>query len=139
MLQDTYFYFTHRLFHNPFFFKFFHQSHHLSRQPTPWTSFAFDPAEALVQVIFLLVIVFIIPVHFIILGAVLITMTVWAMFNHLGFKLFPTTKPYNYLGRWFIGPSHHLVHHRKYKVHYGLYFTFWDQWLNTNEPNSHLG
>lgn len=139
ILQDTYFYFTHRLFHYPLFFKFFHKSHHISKHPTPWTSFAFDPLEALVQILFLIGIVFIIPLHYIVLGAVLITMTVWAVLNHLGFKLFPSTKPYHWFGRWFIGPTHHLLHHRKYKVHYGLYFTFWDKLLNTNDRPTTVG
>jgi sterol desaturase/sphingolipid hydroxylase (fatty acid hydroxylase superfamily) len=39
------------------------------------------------------------------------------------------------LGRWFIGPAHHSVHHRKYTVHYGLYFTFWDKLLGTQDPD----
>jgi sterol desaturase/sphingolipid hydroxylase (fatty acid hydroxylase superfamily) len=32
-----------------------------------------------------------------------------------------------------IGPAHHAIHHRKYKTHYGLYFTFWDRLLNTQD------
>jgi sterol desaturase/sphingolipid hydroxylase (fatty acid hydroxylase superfamily) len=39
------------------------------------------------------------------------------------------------LGRWFIGPAHHSIHHRKYTVHYGLYFTFWDKLLGTQDPD----
>jgi len=53
VLQDAYFYFTHRLFHHPSLFRWFHQGHHRSRHPTPWTSFAFDPLEAIVQSLFL--------------------------------------------------------------------------------------
>jgi uncharacterized membrane protein len=26
-------------------------------------------------------------------------------------------------------------HHHKYTVHYGLYFTFWDKLLGTQDPN----
>lgn len=51
-LQDTYFYFTHRLFHHPRLFSLFHKGHHLSRYPTPLTSFAFDLPEAIVQSFF---------------------------------------------------------------------------------------
>lgn len=134
-LQDTYFYFIHRLFHCSWLFKWLHQGHHRSRTPTPWTSFAFDPSEALVQTFFLVGIVFIVPLHFVTLGAVLMTMTFWAVVNHLGFELFPKTFPCNWFSRWFIGPTHHLIHHRKYTVHYGLYFTFWDKLLNTHDPS----
>jgi Delta7-sterol 5-desaturase len=135
ILQDTYFYFTHRLFHQPAFFPWFHQGHHRSRHPTPWTSFAFDPLEAIVQSLFLVAIVFLIPLHFITLIAILTTMTAWAVLNHLGLDRLPSAFPHHWLGRWFIGPAHHSIHHLKYSLHYGLYFTFWDQVLGTQHPN----
>lgn len=134
ILQDTYFYFTHRLFHHPALFPWFHQGHHRSRYPTPWTSFAFDPAEAIAQSLFLVGIVFVIPLHFITLIAILMTMTVWAVVNHLGLERLPVSFPHHWLGKWFIGPAHHSLHHLKYRVHYGLYFTFWDKCLGTQDP-----
>lgn len=133
VLQDTYFYFTHRLFHHPLLFRWIHRGHHRSRYPTPWTSFAFDPLEAIVQSLFLVGIVFMIPIHFITLIAVLVTMTVWAVVNHLGIDRLPLSFPHHWLGRWVIGPAHHSIHHLKYTVHYGLYFTFWDKLLGTQD------
>jgi Delta7-sterol 5-desaturase len=135
VLQDAYFYFTHRLFHHPLLFRWFHQGHHRSRYPTPWTSFAFDPLEAIVQSLFLVGIVFVIPLHFITLIAVLMTMTVWAVVNHLGIEQLPRSFPHDWLGKWFIGPAHHSIHHLNYTVHYGLYFTFWDTLLGTQDRN----
>lgn len=135
LLQDAYFYFTHRLFHHPLLFRWLHQGHHRSRYPTPWTSFAFDPLEAVVQSLFLVGIVFVVPLHFITLIAILTTMTVWAVLNHLGLDWLPSSFPHHWLGRWFIGPAHHSIHHLKYTVHYGLYFTFWDKLLGTQDPN----
>lgn len=135
LLQDAYFYFIHRLFHHPLLFKWLHCGHHRSGEPTPWTSFAFDLPEALFQAIFFVCVVFIVPLHFITLVAVLMTMTVWSVLNHLGFELFPSSFPSHWLGRWFIGSTHHSIHHRKYTVHYGLYFTFWDKLFGTHDPN----
>jgi sterol desaturase/sphingolipid hydroxylase (fatty acid hydroxylase superfamily) len=135
ILQDTYFYFTHRLFHHPAIFKRLHQGHHRSTHPTPWTSFAFDPPEALIQAFFLVVIVLIMPLHFATLVAVLTTMTLWSVLNHLGFERSSSSAIAAWLGRSLIGPKHHLIHHRQYKVHYGLYFTFWDKLLGTQDPN----
>jgi Delta7-sterol 5-desaturase len=135
ILQDAYFYFTHRLFHHPALFPWLHQGHHRSRYPTPWTSFAFDPLEAIVQSLFLVAIVFVLPLHFITLIAVLTTMTVWAVLNHLGLDRLPLWFPHHWLGKWFIGPAHHSIHHLKYTLHYGLYFTFWDSLLGTDDPN----
>ncbi|MBL1176961.1 sterol desaturase family protein [Pantanalinema sp. GBBB05] len=135
VFQDAYFYFTHRLFHHPTLFPWWHRGHHRSRYPTPWTSFAFDPLEAIVHSLFLVGIVFIIPLHFVTLIAVMTTMTIWAVLNHLGLDRLPTSFPHHWLGRWFIGPAHHSIHHLKYTVHYGLYFTFWDKFLGTQDPH----
>jgi Delta7-sterol 5-desaturase len=135
VLQDTYFYFTHRLFHHPSLFLRLHQQHHRSRYPTPWTSFAFDPIESIVSSLFLVGIVFIVPLHFITLIAVLTTMTVWAVLNHIGIERLPLSFPHHWLSKWFIGPAHHSIHHLKYSLHHGLYFTFWDKLLGTQDSN----
>ncbi|MCG5059572.1 MAG: sterol desaturase family protein [Limnoraphis sp. WC205] len=131
-LQDTCFYFFHRVFHHPKLFRWLHRGHHRSNYPTPWTSFALDFFEALIQGLFLIAVVFIIPVHFIVLGLLLTTMTIWAVVNHLGFELFPAF-PNHWLGKWLISATYHSIHHRNYQIHYGLYFTFWDRLLGTND------
>ena len=95
IFQDTYFYFTHRLFHHPSLFNWVHQGHHRSRHPTPWTSFAFDPLEAIVSSFFLISIIFILPLHFITVIAVLTTMTIWAVLNHLGIDRLPIAFPHH--------------------------------------------
>lgn len=134
ILQDGYFYALHRLIHHPALFRWMHWGHHRSGDPTPWTSFAFDLPEALAQALFFVGVVFILPLHFITLIAVLLTITVWAVWNHLGFEMFPASFPNHWLGKWLIGPTHHAIHHRKYTVHYGLYFTFWDKLFGTEDP-----
>ncbi|MEB3359779.1 MAG: sterol desaturase family protein [Synechococcales bacterium] len=136
ILQDTYFYFWHRLLHHPLLFRHFHQGHHASKDPTPWTSFAFDPPEALIQSLFFVGIVFVLPLHFGTAIAVLMTMTLWAVFSHLGFRVFPASWFPLWLSRWLIGPAHHVVHHHRYTTNYGLYFTVWDRLLKTQNTRS---
>ena len=131
LLQDTCFYFFHRGFHHPLVFNWLHKGHHRSKHPTPWTSFALDFPEAFIQGLFLIVVVFVIPLHLVVLALLLITMTIWAVMNHLGFELFPGF-PNHWLGKWLISSDHHSIHHRHYNRHYGLYFTFWDRLLSTN-------
>jgi lathosterol oxidase len=135
LLQDTYFYFMHRLSHQPFLYKWLHRGHHQSRPPTPWTFFALEPLEAFGQAIFLLGITLVIPLHAGILIAVLLTMSIWSMGNHLGVQIVPDSPISRLLGEWLIGSAHHLVHHRKFTRHYGLYFTFWDKVLGTQDPD----
>src|SRR5271169_3612548 len=48
VLHDAYFYWTHRLMHLRLLFPM-HRTHHLSRNPSPWTAYAFGPFEACVQ------------------------------------------------------------------------------------------
>ena len=61
LAHDAYFYWTHRLMHTPALFRIFHGVHHLSRNPTPWTAYAFHPLESVVQALGLVSIIFIIP------------------------------------------------------------------------------
>lgn len=134
ILQDTYFYFTHRLSHHPKCYKWLHQGHHRSKDPTPWTAFSFDPAEAMVQAIYLMAAVVIIPMHLSVLVAVVIVMTMGALVHHFGLRLFEASAFGDWLGSWMVGSTHHWLHHRKYTVHYSLYFTFWDKVMGTQYP-----
>ena len=133
VLQDGFFYATHRLFHRPKFYRWTHQGHHRTRQPSPWTSFAFDPVESLAHALFLVAIVGLLPLHVGTILAVLTTMTLWAVVNHLGLEALPVRFPHHWLGRWIIGPAHHSVHHVHQNKHFGLYFTFWDRVLGTED------
>jgi Delta7-sterol 5-desaturase len=134
LLQDAWFYLTHRLVHQPAFYGWMHSGHHRSHCPTPWTSFAFDPPEAALQALFLIVVVALIPLHPITLIAVLSTMTIWAVVNHLGLDRLPLAFPHHWLGRWLIGPSHHALHHKRPGVHFGLYFTHLDHLFGSEDP-----
>ena len=133
ILQDSYFYATHRLFHLSQFYRLSHQGHHKSRRPSPWTSFAFDPVESVVHAFFLVAITCLLPLHLGTILAVLTTMSVWAVVNHLGLDELPCQFPHHWMGRWLIGPAHHSIHHLHQDRHFGLYFTFWDQIMGTED------
>lgn len=131
-LQDTYFYFTHRLAHHPKCYRWMHKGHHYANNPTPLTAFCFDPVEALIQALYLMGAVCIIPMHLSVLCAVVLVMTLGALIHHFSLRVFSDSALGRWLGSWMIGPMHHWFHHRKYNVHYGLYFTFWDRLLGTH-------
>ena len=80
---------------------------------------------------FMVAVIFLIPLHIYIVILLLVTMTVWALINHLGFEFFPSF-PEHWLGKWFISWERHSLHHRNHTRNYGLYFTFWDRLLDTN-------
>lgn len=131
VLQDTYFYFTHRLSHHPKCYRWLHRGHHQSKNPTPWTAFAFDPAEAMLQAIYLVGATLVIPMHLSVLIAVVLVMTLGALIHHFGVRLFEASAFGRWLGSWMVGTTHHWLHHRKCSVHYSLYFTFWDRVMGT--------
>ena len=131
VLYETYYYWLHRWMHRPRVFRFVHKVHHESMDTSAFTSFSFHPLEALLQFIFLPVMVFFFPIHYYALGAILILMTISAIINHAGVEIYPKGFYRHRLGKWIIGSSHHDLHHKEFKSNYGLYFTFWDKWMNT--------
>ncbi|MFZ1454322.1 MAG: sterol desaturase family protein [Ferruginibacter sp.] len=131
VVHDTYFYFAHRIMHHPKLFSFFHVVHHKSTNPSPWASFAFQPTEAFIEsgIIYLFALTF--PVHVIHLLSFLIFMTIYNVYGHLGFELFPRGANRHWLLKWFNTSVNHNMHHQYFKGNYGLYFTWWDKILKT--------
>lgn len=124
IVHDAYFYFLHRTLHHPKIFKLAHSVHHLSTSPTPFAAYSFHPIEAVLSSSILFVVTFIMPVHF---WALVIFSLIWTFCNingHLGYEFFPKK-------RWFNNSTAHHMHHQWINGNYGLYFTFWDRWLNT--------
>jgi len=136
LLQDTLFYGLHRLLHHRLCYRWLHQGHHHSRHPTAWTAFAFDPGEALLQAGFLVGVVFLIPLQPATLMALLLTMSAWAVVNHLDPAQQSRAPRSERLAQWLIGPTHHGLHHLRPGRNFGLYFTFWDRICGTVEPSA---
>lgn len=132
VVQDTWFYFTHRLMHHRKLFKWTHAGHHRSVQPTPWASFSFDPIEAISAAWLLPVMALFIPLHVGVALFLLMLMTINAVFNHAGWEVCPPSWIKGWWGRHIITASHHNLHHTKFKGNYGLYFRFWDKMCGTD-------
>lgn len=131
LIHETYYYWTHRWMHRPKIFGAVHKVHHESLIPTPWTAFSFHPFESILEAIILPVILLIIPMHPLALGIYLLIMTISSVINHLDIEIYPEKLRRSVIGRWLIGATHHHLHHREFNTNYGLYFTFWDKWMKT--------
>jgi Delta7-sterol 5-desaturase len=139
-VQDSYYYWAHRLMHHPRLFKWTHAGHHKSRQPTPFASFAFDPAEAVLTAWLLPLMVFFVPIHIGLVIGLLLLMTVTAVMNHSGWEMLPERFVHGPLGRHLISATHHSLHHTRFDANYGLYFRFWDRIMGTDAmPKSETG
>lgn len=131
LFHDMYFYWTHRWMHHPRLYKYVHRVHHLSTNPSPWAAYSFHPLEAIVQALVFPIILFSMPVHTSVAFAFLIYMIVRNVWGHLGYELFPKRFMNLKWLNWHTTTTHHNLHHEKFTANYGLYFTWWDRWFNT--------
>lgn len=134
-LDDTFFYWSHRAMHHPKLYRFFHKVHHESTDPSPLTSFAFHPSEAVIEQLMHFVLPFVMPLHF---GVVLF----WQLFSmlnnvlaHLGYELYPANWVKLPFLKYKTASTHHNMHHELFHGNYALYFTWWDKWMGTEFPD----
>ena len=137
-VHDTWFYWTHRLMHRPWWFRVAHKVHHDSRPPTAWTAMSFHPWEAVTGAIVIPALVLLIPMHISALAVVLSVMTLMGITNHMGWELFPRFMVNGALGNWLITATHHQRHHDDYRGNYGLYFRLWDKMCGTDLGLGHF-
>ena len=132
--QETYYYWVHRWMHRPGIYERVHHWHHESIETTAWTAFSFHPIEGVLQAVFLPLAILVIPMHALAFLTLLGLMTLSATINHAGIEVFPR--------RWagsqglgsLIGATHHDLHHKQARYNFGLYFTWWDEWMGTESP-----
>jgi Delta7-sterol 5-desaturase len=135
--HDTWFYWTHRLMHQPRWFRRFHRLHHQSKTPTPWTAYAFNVGEAALHALFLPVILLVLPVPLPVLFLWGIHQIARNAIGHCGVEIFPARKDGRPLIDWVTTVTHHDLHHAQPGTNFGLYFTWWDRWMGTENPDYH--
>lgn len=131
LIHDGWFYWAHRMMHHPKIFKHVHLVHHRSTNPSPWAAYSFHPIEAVVEASIFPFLVFTIPVHDLALVSFLIYMIIRNVIGHLGIEFLPKWVIDNKWINWHTTTTHHDMHHKHFDSNYGLYFTWWDRWLDT--------
>jgi sterol desaturase/sphingolipid hydroxylase (fatty acid hydroxylase superfamily) len=134
-LHDTYFYWTHRFMHLRWVFKYAHVGHHRSVTPTPWAIFAFQPLEAVIQFVGIMLLVIFLPLHPVVLLAFFSLDSLVNTAGHTGFELVPKRISRSRLFAGFNTVRHHDTHHTNMKVNFGSFFNVWDRWMGTNLPD----
>lgn len=130
-LHDTYFYWTHRLIHTKSLFKMVHLVHHQSTNPTPWTSLAFHPFEAIIQALIIPLIAVLFPVQKFALIIYFLFQFIHNIYGHLGYELLPAFIRESRFGKYLNTSTVHNKHHKNVRGNYGLYFTIWDRLMGT--------
>ncbi len=133
--HETWFYWMHRLVHHKKIYSYVHSVHHRSVNPSPLAAYNFHWAEAILEGIYIVPFISLIPIHF----TVLIFHTFYAMVMniwwHLGYEFLPKGWASHPIAKWINTSTHHNQHHQKFHGNYSLYFNFWDRIMGTNFPN----
>ena len=137
VLHDAYFYWAHRIIHRPWLFRRLHRMHHRSHNPTPFTSFTFDIGEAALNAVFLPLVLLLLPAHPLALVIFTGHMMLRNAMGHCGYELFPARADGRPLFDWMTTVTHHDLHHSHAGYNMGLYFTWWDRWMETEHPEYH--
>jgi sterol desaturase/sphingolipid hydroxylase (fatty acid hydroxylase superfamily) len=138
LLFDLWFYVSHRfLLHQPLIYRYVHIVHHRSVDPTPFARNAVHPLESIFNGIFHVLPVFIMPHHPL---AILISTQLKGLVGivgHLGYETFWSGFTRHWLGKYFVTPVHHHLHHAK---NVGTNFSFlinYDLLLGTQNRDYH--
>jgi Delta7-sterol 5-desaturase len=137
IFHDFYFYWTHRFMHLKGVYRYVHRVHHESTNPSPWAAYAFHPWEAIIQALVFPIMLFTLPLHPIVITMFLIYMIVRNVVGHLGFEIFPRGWTKNKWLNWTTAVTHHNIHHEKFHTNFGLYFSWWDRWMKTEDKAYH--
>ena len=135
IIHDTYFYWMHRTLHGNWLYKKFHKVHHLSTNPSPWASFAFHLGEAFFESAIILVVVFLIPIHPLMILAFTLASLMINVYGHLGYEITPKWYRKSFLFEILNSSVHHNMHHQYFKGNFGLYFRVLDRIMGTENPN----
>ena len=135
VIQDTYFYWSHRLIHHPRLFRWFHRTHHKSTNTNPWTTYSIGPLEALGANGAAIVILLLIPTNSLALFTFSWVNTAYAVYTHLGYELYPRGMEVHWLGRWINTSVAHNTHHARNRYNFSWYFLFWDRTMGTLDPD----
>ncbi|MEM1163603.1 MAG: sterol desaturase family protein [Pseudomonadota bacterium] len=135
--HDAFFYWAHWIMHRPRFFRWFHQTHHRSHNPTPFASYSFDTGEVLVMALFLPVFLPIFPTHPVVILFFTIHMMLRNALGHCGYEIYPAARNGKPLFDWMTTTTHHDLHHAHAGCNFGLYFTWWDRLMGTEHPRYH--
>lgn len=135
IIQDTYFYWTHRLMHRRSLFRLLHRTHHLSSNPNPLSTYSIDPLEALINYGAILIILFLIPTTGLSLFIFSWLNVSYAVYAHLGYEIFPRSITQHWFGRWINTSMAHNRHHANARYNFGWYFLFWDRMMGTLAPD----
>ena len=89
--------------------------------------------DALLQALFFVLTVHVVPMHDLVLFAFTSWMIVRNVVGHSAYELMPWKAATRGTLRWLLTNSHHHFHHSGARGNFGLYFTWWDRSMGTED------
>lgn len=137
IIDDTWFYWYHRLLHTKKWFRYVHFVHHKSFDVNPLTSLSFHIIEPFFLFFWIIPVAMIIPIY----APLLIIFQIISILNNVKSHLW-----YEFYSKWFnksifkfvSTSTHHNMHHSKINWNYWWYFRIWDKLLKTEFPDYEL-
>lgn len=128
---DAWFYWTHRLLHTKWFYRF-HAPHHRAVAPTAWSNDAASPVDTVIAHSFFLAAATLTPVPLASLLALRAFDQVTGMIGHCGFEHFagPSMRAPSPM----ITTLYHDQHHSAFRYNFANYFSWWDRIMGTVHP-----
>ena len=138
VLNEVWFYVSHRALHSPALY-FIHAQHHTARVVSPFTSFSFSLAEHVltsVPAIWLMVLFSqLMPLSMPGVAAFSVLNILGTLLGHLNVELFPAGFARSAPGQVFFSSTFHALHHARYRGHYGLFTRIMDRLFGTEFPD----
>lgn len=119
LFTDFCIYWIHRYLHHPLVYKHLHKPHHKWIMPTPYASHAFHPLDGFAQSIPYHAFPFIFPLQKLSYVFLFVFVNFWSILIHDGEYL--TNNPI------VNGAACHSLHHSRFEVNYGQFFTAFDR------------
>lgn len=135
VIQDTYFYWTHRLMHLRGWYRWVHLTHHRSVSVNPWSTYSISLVEAVIDSGSAVFIVLLVPSSGLALLVFTLLNAAYAVYGHLGYEIMPMRFLGSRVGRWINSSVAHNGHHAKVRYNFGWYFLFWDRLMGTLDPD----
>lgn len=135
VVHDAYFYWMHRVVHQPGLYRRIHLVHHKSVSPSPWASYSFHLNEALLEALIAPIIIFFIPIHPGVLIAFALISFAFNVYGHLGYEIAPRAFRHSVFFEFMATSTYHNLHHSRFRHNYGLYFRWWDRLMGTENPD----
>ena len=131
---EVWHYFSHRAMHHRRLL-FLHREHHLSAITNPWTSISFSFMEKFIFSLgilgFMAILSHWMPVSVTAVAAYYVFYFFTNTLGHANFEFRAPGYRHTFMGKFFVSPSYHAMHHARYIKNYGLITPWLDRLLGT--------